>query len=72
MSKNFLGLFDQTSRTFTVKTRHLIYSYLDRSTVLQKISILSKNERELLVDSTVAAKNKSYSIVISGQRQRNA
>jgi len=72
MSKHLMSLFDHSSRSFTVKTRHLIYSYLDRSTVLQKISILSKHERELLVDSTVAAKNKSYSIVISGQRQRNA
>ena len=53
---------------FPTSVRHLIYSYLDRSTVLQKISILSTQERLSLVDSELAAKNKSYRIEIAGQR----
>lgn len=48
--------------------RLTIYSYLDRSTVLHKISILSTTERSALVDSEIASKNKSYKIEIVGQR----
>ena len=51
-----------------MSVKHIIYSYLDRSTVLQKISILSTHERLGLVDSSEAAKNKSYRIEIAGQR----
>ena len=57
-----------TKEDFPTSVRHLIYSYLDRSTVLQKISILSTQERLSLVDSELAAKNKSYRIEIAGQR----
>ena len=53
-------------KSFSVQVRHIIYSYLDRTTVLQKISMLSKIERSLLIDSKIAAKNKSYAIDISG------
>ena len=56
------------AKKFPTAVRLLIYSYLDRSTVLLKISILSKTERLYLVDSSVASKNKSYSIDIQGQR----
>ena len=55
-------------RDLNSAVRLLIYSYLDRSTVLQKISILSTTERNSLVDSSVAAKNKSYLIEVAGQR----
>jgi len=51
-----------------MSVRHLVYSYLDRSTVLQKISILSTEERASLIDSSEAAKGKSYRIDIAGQR----
>ena len=42
-SKNLMMLFNKASQKEDLPTnvRHLIYSYLDRSTVLQKISILS-------------------------------
>ena len=46
----------------------LIYSYLDRTTVLLKISMLSTTERMALVDSPIASTNKSYKIEIAGQR----
>ena len=58
----------QARRELTSGVRQIIYSYLDRSTVLQKISILSTSERDSLVDSRVAAKNKSYLIEVAGQR----
>ena len=71
-SKNLMLLFNQNSTVhkddYPTNVRHLIYSYLDRSTVLQKISILSTSERAGLVDSETAAENKSYRIEIAGQR----
>ena len=51
-----------------LKVRHLVYSFLDRSTVLQKISLLSASEREALIDSPIAAKGKTYKIDIAGHR----
>ena len=58
-SKNLMLLFNQASTAhkddYPTNIRHLIYSYLDRSTVLQKISILSTSERAGLVDSESAA-----------------
>ena len=70
-SKNLMLLFNESAaqkEEFPTSIRHLIYSYLDRSTVLQKISILSTHERLGLVDSELAAQNKSYRIEIAGQR----
>lgn len=55
---------EKKKKNFSTAVRLLIYSYLDRSTVLLKISTLSKAERLYLVDSAVASKNKSYSIDI--------
>ena len=70
VSKDLMMLFNQAhcKEDLPKNVRHLIYSYLDRSTVLQKISILSTTERLGLVDSELAAKNKSYRIEIAGQR----
>ena len=48
--------------------RHIVYSYLDLSTVLQKISLLSSTERVALIDSQPAAEGKSFKIEIAGQR----
>ena len=65
-------LFNQSSAALKddlpTNVRHLIYSYLDRSTLLQKISILSTSERHGLIDSEIASQNKSYRIEIAGQR----
>ena len=69
--ENMLELFPEANRqirNYPLRARHLIYSYLDRSTVLQKISILSTSERMALVDAQEAAKGKSYRIEIAGQR----
>lgn len=66
-----LELFPEANRqirNYPLRARYLIYSYLDRSTVLQKISILSTSERMALVDAQEAAKGKSYRIEIAGQR----
>ena len=69
--KNMSELLDlsrEKNLTLPLKVRHLIYSYLDISTILQKISLLSTYERLSIVDSSIVSKNKNYKIQISGQR----
>ena len=66
-----IELFDfsrEKNQSLPLKVRHLIYSYLDINTILQKISLLSTYERLSIIDSPIASENKSYRIQISGQR----
>ena len=49
---------EQNQSELTKHIRLIVYSYLDVGTVLKKVSILSKQERDQLKNSTIAREGK--------------